>query len=211
MDFLIPLTCFPDLRFLSIIHSGAPIYIEVNDRYERQSLRNRYSISGSQGKLDLSIPISLDSTRMYTTAQIAYREPWNRRHWRSITSCYNHAPYFVYYADVVESLLFSGEITMKEFNLNSIQLFCEAWRMKIPEQTLTWEGVLPNHVKDLRSWAEPKTLLECDFTAYNQVFDVKNGFIPACSGLDLLFNYGPDASLILDKTFRSIQKAISPA
>jgi hypothetical protein len=83
--------------------------------------------------------------------------------------------------------------------------------MKMPEQTLTWEGVLPNHVKDLRSWAEPKTLLECDFTAYNQVFDVKNGFIPACSGLDLLFNYGPDASLILDKTFRSIQKAISPA
>ena len=65
MGFLIPLTCFPDIRLLSIVHSGEAVSVEVNDRYERQSLRNRYSICGSQGKLDLSIPVTLDESRMY--------------------------------------------------------------------------------------------------------------------------------------------------
>lgn len=209
MDFLIPLTCFPDLRFLSIIHSGASILIEVNDRYERQSLRNRYSISGSQGKLELSIPVSLDASRMYATAQITCREDWARRHWRSILSCYNHAPYFVYYADAIESLLFSGEMTMKAFNLKTIQLFCDAWRMKMPFQSNLWIEVLPDNAVDLRTWAEPKTMINFPFVEYNQVFDSKTGFIRACSGLDLLFNYGPDASEILEKQFERFQLYIS--
>lgn len=207
MEFLLPLTCFPDIRLLSIVHSVDAVSVEVNDRYERQSLRNRYSICGSQGKLDLSIPVTLDNSRMYATAQIAYREAWARTHWRSITACYNNAPYFVYYADAVESLFLSGEVNMQRFNLNVLQFFCDVWRIKMPEQTKRWEASVNR--MDLRSWVEPKTLLKCDFTAYNQVFDVKNGFIPACSGLDLLFNYGPDASEYLYKQFEKIQLGFS--
>jgi hypothetical protein len=197
MGFLIPLTCFPDIRLLSIVHSGEAVSVEVNDRYERQSLRNRYSICGSQGKLDLSIPVTLDESRMYATAQIAYREAWARTHWRSITACYNNAPYFVYYADAVESLFLSGEVNMQRFNLNTLQLFCDVWRMKMPEKTIQWRSINTDKQVDLRFWAEPKTLQNAQFLTYNQVFEGKTDFIPACSGLDLLFNYGPDGPEVL--------------
>jgi hypothetical protein len=207
MGFLIPLTCFPDIRLLSIVHSDEPVSVEVNDRYERQSLRNRYSICGSQGRLDLSIPVTLDDSRMYATAQIAYREAWARTHWRSITACYNNAPYFVYYADAVESLFLSSEITMQNFNLKALQFFCDVWRMKMPEQTKQWEAA--ENRMDLRAWAEPKSNLNAHFVNYNQVFEDKTGFIPACSGLDLLFNYGPDANEYLYKQFEKIQMDFS--
>jgi hypothetical protein len=203
MVFLIPLTCFPDIRLLSIVHSGEAVSVEVNDRYERQSLRNRYSICGSQGKLDLSIPVTLDDSRMYATAQIAYREAWARTHWRSITACYNNAPYFVYYADAVESLFLSSEVSMQNFNLKALQFFCDVWRMKMPEQTKQWEA--SENRMDLRAWVEPKSILNEHCVNYNQVFDDKTGFIPGCSGLDLLFNYGPDAVEILDIQFSQFQ------
>jgi hypothetical protein len=205
MEVLIPLTCFPDIRFLALLNSGYQIKIEVCDRYERQSLRNRYSICGSQGKLDLSIPVTLDASRMYASSRISYRESWARVHWRSITASYNNAPYFMYYADAVESLLFSGEVNLQTFNKNALELFCDACKLDVPTYTNDWHTALPEIQVDLRNWAEPKTLKQTDFTHYNQVFEEKTGFVEACSGLDLLFNYGPDAPEMLNRQLSLLQ------
>jgi hypothetical protein len=204
MGVLIPLTCFPDNRLLALLSAGQPVKIEVCDRYERQSLRNRYSISGSQGKLDLSIPITLDETRMYSTARINYRESWARSHWRSITSCYNKAPYFIYYADAVEQLLFSGEELLQKFNLNALHLLCMAWKIQVPELTTEWKKDVGEGNFDLRIWSEPASFSAIQLEHYNQVFEEKTGFVQACSGLDLLFNYGPDGIELLRSQYGKI-------
>lgn len=205
MEALIPLTCFPDVRFLSLINSGYKLKIEVCDRYDRQSLRNRYSICGSQGKLDLSIPVSLDAARMYARACISYRDAWARVHWRSITAGYNNAPYFMYYADAVESLLFSGEVNLQTFNIKALKILCDAWKLDIPTYTNAWQTELKENHFDLRNWAEPKTIKQSEFVNYSQVFEEKSGFMKACSCLDLLFNYGPDAPEILNRQLTLLQ------
>jgi hypothetical protein len=55
-------------------------------------------------------------------------------------------------------------------------------------------------VVDLRRIAEPKALESVEGIAlqpYYQVFAGRNGFLPALSIVDLLFNMGPEGLLVL--------------
>ena len=59
---------------------------------------------------------------------------------------------------------------------------------------------------DFRETIRPKTGYEADqsFTPapYYQVFQQQNGFIPNLSIVDLLFNMGPEARLVLKQSIK---------
>ena len=56
MKTIIHPTYFPNIEFFSHLIKSDDIIFEVNDNYQKQTLRNRTSIYSSNGKLDLSIP-----------------------------------------------------------------------------------------------------------------------------------------------------------
>ncbi|MFN5317945.1 MAG: WbqC family protein [Bacteroidia bacterium] len=205
MRFILPLACFPDVRFLSVLHQASDAcHLEVNDHYERQTLRNRYQLVGSQGIIKLSIPCTTLPDKRYSTTTINYRSTWQRTHWRTITACYSRAPYFIYYIDAIEPLFKNSYPSIIEFNSEALRILCEVWNMKVPIHTVEWQHYPTKPCNDLRSWIDPATLQQTSFIEYYQVFSDKNGFVGGCSALDILFNCGPEAPQLFEKTFNQL-------
>ena len=205
MRFILPLACFPDVRFLSILHQASEAcLLEVNDHYERQTLRNRYQLTGSQGNIKLSIPCSIRPDKHYSTTEINYLSSWQCTHWRTITACYSRAPYYIYYIDAIEPLFQHSYPSLFEFNTEALRILCEVLNMPQPIKTDEWKDYPSDQFTDLRKWIDPPTLQQTRFEQYFQVFSDKNGFSGGCSGLDILFNCGPEAPMLFEKTFRNL-------
>jgi hypothetical protein len=203
MQFILPLACFPDVRFLSVLHQApGQCLLEINDHYERQTLRNRYQLVGSQGDIKLSIPCSTQPEKHYSTTKINYLSTWQRTHWRTITACYSRAPYYIYYISAIESLFQHSYPSIFEFNYEALRTLCTLWNMNIPNYTDEWRQYPADQFMDLRPWIDPSTLQQTSFTEYFQVFSDKNGFSGGCSALDILFNCGPDAPQLFERTFK---------
>ena len=205
MRFIIPLSCFPDVRFLSILHHASEdCLLEVNDHYERQTLRNRYQIAGSQGTINLSIPCSPLTNRYYSSTIINNRDDWQRTHWRTLTACYSRAPYFIYYIDAFEPLYKNSFHSIFEFNIEALTILCRIWNLSLPNTTENWYDYPSDKNIDLRSWIYPAKTLQTPYAEYAQVFAEKNGFSGGCSALDILFNCGPEAPHLFEKTFKML-------
>src|SRR5688572_4123045 len=76
-----------------------PVILEAHEHYVKQTVRNRASICGANGRLDLVVPIDHDNlyAQPITAVRIAKDHNWKRVHWKSIESAYRNAPYFEYY------------------------------------------------------------------------------------------------------------------
>jgi hypothetical protein len=73
---------------------------DLNQNFNKQTLRNRTYIYGSNKILALSIPIK-HSKNNFTlkNALIENDFLWQKDHWKSIESSYNSSPFFEYYQD----------------------------------------------------------------------------------------------------------------
>jgi hypothetical protein len=89
------------VSYFSAISRADKVIIEQFDSYHKQTYRNRCSILGANGPLDLVIPVvkaSITKT-MVKDVRIDYATRWQSIHWRSLFSAYNSSPFFEYYAD----------------------------------------------------------------------------------------------------------------
>lgn len=179
------------------------IQLEQWDSYEKQSYRNRCVIATANGKLALSIPVEKPAGQKALTRDmlVSNHSDWQVQHWRAIESAYNSTPFFEYYKDDFMPFYekkwkflwdFNQEIQLKVFELLEIQ----AKIVLTPRFNLE----LAENVLDLRKCIHPKFDLKLDNKQqYYQVFENKFGFIPNLSIIDLLFNMGNEAQLILNK------------
>jgi hypothetical protein len=191
----------PVSYFERIVESGE-ILMEQWDSYEKQSYRNRCIIATANGKLALSIPIEKSSNPKPLTrdVQVSNHLDWQMQHWRAIESAYNSSPFFEFYKDDFIPLYekkwkflwdFNHEIQLKVFELLEIQ----------PKIVLTTQFnlELSENVLDLRKCIHPKNDLKINTQlSYYQVFENKFGFTPDLSIIDLLFNMGNEAQLVLN-------------
>ena len=168
------------------------------DEYRKMSFRNRCLIAGANGPMNLSVPIfGGRNVRTITTAvMIDNRLPWQANHWKSICSCYNHAPWFEEYSDGCREIFELRFETLVDLNR-----FVFKWiisKLKIP---LTWEeGEIPVEPGwlDYRNRFNPKLMRDkAGKVEYRQVFQERTGFLPHLSVLDLLFCTGPRAGELL--------------
>ena len=63
-------TYFPTIEFFIHLLKSDNLTFEVNDFYKKQTLRNRTSIYGSNGKLNLIIPVKFSSSNNYSSSDI---------------------------------------------------------------------------------------------------------------------------------------------
>lgn len=186
------------------------VEIERYDSYRKQSYRNRCRILGANGPLSLSVPViknSGEKTRV-KDVMIDYATRWQNNHWRSIFSAYNSSPFFEYYEPDFMPFYEKKWKYLFDFNLALHHMIAE-----ILELENTWQ--LSNEFKkvfngdDYRELISPKiafSLVDKRFKPipYRQTFDNKYGFQSNLSIIDLIFNCGPEAALILEKSFATI-------
>lgn len=179
------------------------INIEQYERWQKMSFRNRCSIAGANGRIDLSVPVvgGRNSDGLVKDIKIDNLQKWQNIHWRSITSAYNHSPWFEFYRDDLESFYMKKYEYLWDLNIDLLQWVLK--QLKAPVQVdftneykkqYDEEGVV-----DLRNTILPKTIsgFADDCPVYHQVFENKLGFLPNLSIIDLLFCEGNNALHLL--------------
>jgi len=199
------------MTLLSDIQYFSPIvwYLKLNnisncifDPYEpfrKMSFRNRCTLLGPNGPVNLSIPLigGRGQKREMKEVRISTTERWQIRHWRTLTSCYNHSPWFEYFRDELDILYTRPFTFLMDWNLTCFHWVAD--KMSIPTPISLLSAPLPpdpgSGWDDWRGYLMPATL-HGNFPVvhrYPQVFEDRFGFVPHLSILDLLFCMGPSA------------------
>jgi hypothetical protein len=191
----------PSIQYFAALSTAETITIERHEHYVKQSYRNRCHILTSQSVDRLVVPLtSKHNKALITELKPDYSQKWVLNHWRAIESAYRNAPFFDYYADDFQKLLFKQHTFLYDFNLEFLTI-CLKWLTlnKQIEETLTYEKVSSKEYLDLRNAIQAKKpeLIKSWFrpVTYPQVFG--NKFVEGLSILDLIFCEGPNARAIV--------------
>lgn len=192
----------PIQYYSKLIHYPS-IYLEAHCNYVKQTYRTRCNIAGANGLLPLSIPIDKGNQIKCPTKDIliCYASDWQRQHWKSIESAYRTSPFFEYYADDFLPFYTKQWKYLFDFNAEIQQLVLSLLNLDVAiKQTETYKTNFSDNELDWREAIHPKkTAIDTHFCSvpYYQVFQQKYGFIPNLSIIDLLFNMGNEARIIL--------------
>ncbi|HJV78630.1 MAG TPA: WbqC family protein [Paludibacter sp.] len=189
------------VEYYSAMGKAKIVYFEHCDYYVKQTYRNRCHIAAANGVMALSIPVEKASSEKMLTrdVRISDHNDWQLNHWRSIESAYNSTPFFEYYKDDLLPFYEKKWTFLWDFNQEIQTRVLELLELK-PEIQLTGEYkiTLNESVLDLRESIHPKKQdLQAEYKPYYQVFEQRFGFQPNLSIIDLLFNMGNEAQLII--------------
>lgn len=186
---------FPNIEWYHGIKDANNIIIDIGERYEKMSYRNRYYIGAANGMLALSIPIQKgrDQRAFMKDIKISYQEDWQSNHWKTIKSAYNRTPFFEYYEPYLLPLFEAKMDFLYDWNIQSIEICNQLLGLKKNVQVVE-EYVTQVNGKDLRHLS-PKQLSSFQSASYFQPFDTKHGFINNLSIIDLLCCEGNAALL----------------
>lgn len=193
----------PPINYFNHLISANECIIDVNEYFVKQTYRNRCTIFGADGKLDLVIPIhKRNSKQLMKEVKISNDENWQKIHWKSLEAAYRSSPYFEYYEDAFYPFYNKKEFTfLVDFNLVLLNTILPL--IKIPTKIILSEKYIEpsNEINDFRNNISPKNknLEKLEQTPYIQVFSNKLGFQKNLSVVDLLFNEGPNALDYLKK------------
>lgn len=193
MNSLLTPTPFGTCSSFAVIAQSKTITFEVCDNYQKQTYRNRFTIYGANGKLQLHIPViySQKNRTKYKDIKIFNDNKWQISHWKSLESAYKTSPFFEYYEDEIKHLFFKKYDNLLEFNLDSFKVICECIQLEVIVNKTLLFNKKTEHEKDFRHLAE-RNNIGYKLEPYTQVFSTKHGYLNNLSILDLLFNEGPN-------------------
>lgn len=185
------------------------LYIEQYDSYQKQSYRNRCRILGANGPLDLIIPVVKVSGEktVVRDIKIDYSMRWQNNHWRSIEAAYNSSPFFEYFEVDFKPFYEKKCKFLIDLNMGLHAIIADVLELR-SSLILSNDYVKKFNGDDYRTIISPKqnsALNDSLFTpnCYTQTFGNKFKFEANLSILDLLFNTGSEAELILDRSLKS--------
>ena len=200
---LLSVAYLPPIQYITKLLAHEHVYIEMHENFQKQSYRNRCVIYGANGPLTLVIPVNKKRGRknIISDIRIDYDSDWQNIHWKSLVSAYQNSPFFEFYKDEINQLLFNREKFLVDFNLILLNHIIRLLNLK-RDYLLSEDYQSDSEVYDYRQSINPKKRLQRPDRSfqpvrYQQVFIEKFGFIPNLSVVDLIFNEGPDSHRIL--------------
>jgi len=194
MKIIVGTQYFGTIEYFTHINRADEVLIEINDHYEKQSFRNRTTILGANGPLNLVVPLLRRGIRMPTkNVNIEYAHNWDHLHWRSLESAYRSSPYFEFYEHHFEPFYTSNYKSLVELNQAIFEKLITLLNITTPYKYTSEYHKEIEGFEDFRKLSRPQNAQKKPFpeTSYIQVFEDKTGFVPNLSIFDLLCSEGP--------------------
>jgi len=196
MHVLLPHTYLGPIHYYSILAKNESVLIENCENFIKQTYRNRTTIYGANGRLNLIVPtVHKGKRRAINTVKISYADNWQKLHWKSLESAYRSSPFFEYYEDDLAILIKKRHTYLIDLNIGLLNFILQELDICVE---LNFTDSYCENIKDFsdqRAGFAPSAEIDkkLGFKRYQQVFESKHEFIPNLSILDLLFNMGPNA------------------
>ncbi|MBQ3805231.1 MAG: WbqC family protein [Prevotella sp.] len=168
--------------YAALLCADEPVTIDTAEHYIKQTTRNHCLIATAGGVQKLTVPVTVPSATaghgkpLTRDVRISDHGNWRHLHWQALSSAYGQSPFFDYYADDIRPFFEQRWEFLVDYNQAITEKMSELIGKPYP--------TLINEEKQ-----KTKT--------YYQTFQRRHGFIAGLSILDLLFNMGPEAILIL--------------
>ena len=199
---LLSTTYFGPIQWYQKLHRYDQVVIDREERFLKQTYRNRCLIATTQGVQALTIPVVHDSKSAMGDVLISDHGNWRHLHWQALQSAYGESPFFEYYEDDIRPFFSENNWErLMDYNAAICSTLCSLLDIHpqiAPSTSL--DPLTPSDLSDFRLAINPKhPLPDADFQprTYYQVYQQKHGFLPNLSVLDLLFNMGPESIFYL--------------
>lgn len=148
-----------------------------DERWQKQTLRNRCYIDSPSGPLALTVPVVHPAPgALMRDVRISDHGEWRHQHWNALCSSYRQTPFFDYY-----------EEDFRPFYEERRWTFLIDFNEELQQTVLSLTGL---DDESLRTAFETSVRREIP---YHQMFAPRHGFLPDLSIVDLLFNMGPES------------------
>lgn len=197
----------PPIQYFTKFFLGEDVVFDYHETFLKQSYRNRCTILGGNGLLDLTIPVVKPNGNSTKTKDILidYATNWQHIHWKAIVSAYNQSPFFEVLGHEFEPYFNKRIKYLTDWNEQLLGQISNSLDIAI-DFSLSKEYVEDFIDKyDFRTCISPKPRLQKPDNRfksypYYQVFSEKFGFQPNLSIIDLLFTMGPETATICKKS-----------
>ncbi|MCD6355438.1 MAG: WbqC family protein [Prolixibacteraceae bacterium] len=197
---------FGPVQYYAWILMHPEVYIEQFEHFNKQTYRNRCVVLGGNGPIPLVVPVESGRSAkiVMKDLKISYAVNWQRNHWRTIFSAYNSSPFFEYYQDEIYPLFEKKWKFLLDLNQSINKIICKLLEIENNSFLTEYFEKVPENTLNFREIISPKNKMQPDENfkpfEYTQVFSERFEFVPNLSILDLLFNEGPDSSVILERS-----------
>ncbi len=202
---IISTSYWPPISYIALFSYYENIKIENWETYPKQTYRNRCEIYGPNGIQALTVPVvrgSLHKVKI-SDLRIDYEIKWQKNHIKSIEAAYRSSPFYDFYIDDLAPIYDRKYIYILDLNQDILEILNKWLGNKIKfEKTTSYESI--GNFMDYRNSIHPKNTsnIKLDHfipVNYTQGFEQRHGFVPNLSILDLVFNTGPEAKVILNQ------------
>ena len=191
----------PCLEYFTCILSGDRVWIDVEEKYAKQTFRNRCSVL-TANKVDiLSVPIKSPGQESLTKdIKIDYSQDWIRRHLGCFQSAYGKSPFYEYYAPELISVFHKKYDFLIDLNYDLLTICLRLVGIK-KEVTYNLSGLknsqyeLIDVISVINNKKSQNHFKYYQPIPYYQTFG--NDFVSNLSIVDLIFNMGPEARSVL--------------
>lgn len=217
----------PWLRYLDKI-ARSDVFIVLDDvQYEKNGFQNRNKIKTAQGWSYLTVPVQKPTQRPIGEIELEPRGDWREKHRRALEQSYRKAEYYPRYWPELEAVYAQEWTRLAELNRAMLELFLRqigiptriAYSSQIPTTGESTERLAElcravggdtylSGAYAVQAYLDPEVLgaagirlafQEWSAPEYRQLYPGA-GFIPDLAIVDLLFNEGPRAREILDRS-----------
>lgn len=206
--------------------SQADLFVLLDHvQYRKRYFQNRNRIRSSEGFIWLTVPVLVKGRYTQAINQVVVNNEgaprWREKCFNSLVHCYRKAPFFARYAGFFEDLYRRQWERLVDLNETIIRYLLQAFSIQVPlvrsselgtnEQkgdlvleicqkvgaTTFLSGISGQEHLDMKRFSAQGVAVrvqEFHHPIYRQLHEP---FLPCMSGIDLLFNHGPESSDIL--------------